>query len=277
MNVREALARVMHEAGSAPVRTELRPAEVAERARRRRRVAFAWRSLSVTGAAVLVIAALLFIPGIGNVQNPLYQPRPLSLWNGTEEPGGPQGTPSEPAQPPGAAAPGTQRPPAQDQQRPDTQQGQPGAPAQPEQPDRPPDGQDVPARPDELPDVPASPSQRDLPPGVPVPQPLPGDRNGDGDADTPTQRPDQQGESGSEQDGMNVMGMRACDPVQVGGTTYNVVVSAGEVPCGQARTVVRQAVSADEQPSGWTCQRNPAQDGIRCSSGENRVLAGQTR
>lgn len=283
MNVREALARVLHEAGSAPVRTELRPAEVAERARRRRRVAFAWRSLSAAGVAVLVVAALLFVPGIGDVQNPLYQPRPLGLFNGTEESPSPQGqgTPGEPDQPPD---PGTQRSPDRDRQpeTPRAQPGAPGQPTQPAQPDRPPDGPDSPALPDKVPDTPVSPPQPDrppglTPPGVPTaPESLPGDR--DGGADTPTQPPDQQGgsDSSAEQDGMSVMGMRACDPVQVGGTTYNVVVGAGELPCGEARTVIRQALSPDEEASGWTCQANPAQDGIRCSSGENRVLAGRT-
>lgn len=64
MTVREVLARVFGEAGSAPVETELRPSEVVERARRGRRVTLAWRGLAGAGATAAVVVAAVIAPGL---------------------------------------------------------------------------------------------------------------------------------------------------------------------------------------------------------------------
>lgn len=64
MTLREVLARVLGEAGSAHVETELRPSEVVERARRGRRVALAWRGLAGAGATAAVVVAAVVAPGL---------------------------------------------------------------------------------------------------------------------------------------------------------------------------------------------------------------------
>lgn len=81
MTVRDVLARVFGEAGSAPVETELRPAEVVERARRGRRVALAWRGLAGAGATAVVVIAAVIAPGL--VQRSDQGPIPA-------DPGGPR-------------------------------------------------------------------------------------------------------------------------------------------------------------------------------------------
>ncbi len=63
--MREVLARVLRDAGAAPVHTELTPSEVVERARRGRRRALVRRSLAATAAAAgLAVAAVVVPPAI---------------------------------------------------------------------------------------------------------------------------------------------------------------------------------------------------------------------
>lgn len=64
MTLREMLARVFGEAGSAPVETELRPSEVIEQARRRWRVGLVWRTVSAAGAAAVIVTGVAIAPGL---------------------------------------------------------------------------------------------------------------------------------------------------------------------------------------------------------------------
>ncbi len=64
MTLREVLTRVLGEAGAAPVETELRPSEVAERARRHRRRVLAARSIAAGATTAVAIGAALVVPGV---------------------------------------------------------------------------------------------------------------------------------------------------------------------------------------------------------------------
>lgn len=110
MTLREALSRVLGEAGSTPVETELRPSEVVERVRRRRRVALAWRTASAAGAAAVIVASVLVAPGLvpwadrGGAPvatgGPALTPMSARESTPTSSPSSPRETPTEPANTP---------------------------------------------------------------------------------------------------------------------------------------------------------------------------------
>lgn len=78
MTLREALSRVLGQAGSAPVHTELRPAQVVERARRRSAVLLAWRTLAATAATAAVVLGVVITPMV-----PSWDERPVPMASGT--------------------------------------------------------------------------------------------------------------------------------------------------------------------------------------------------